>query len=49
MAVYLSLPILDAIVQFAENDSNNDASVKAMAFGILNYYFPVANGHAVLP
>ncbi|RAK98532.1 uncharacterized protein BO80DRAFT_427340, partial [Aspergillus ibericus CBS 121593] len=49
MAVYLSLPILDELVRFVEEDSKYEDSVKAMASGILNYYFPASNGYAVVP
>lgn len=49
MAVYLSLPILDELVRFVEDDSTYEDSVKAMASGILNYYFPAANGYTVAP
>lgn len=49
MAVYLSLPILNEAVRFVEDDSINESSVKAMAVGILNYYFPAANNCTVAP
>lgn len=49
MAVYLSQPILDELVQFVENDPTYEDSVKAMASGILSYYFSAANGYAVAP
>ncbi|KAL1847789.1 hypothetical protein Plec18167_002521 [Paecilomyces lecythidis] len=49
MAVYLSLPILDEVVRFAENDSTYEDSVKAMASAILNYYFPATSGYTVAP
>ncbi|KGO77092.1 hypothetical protein PITC_024480 [Penicillium italicum] len=39
--------ILSELVQFVENDSTREDSVKAMASGILNNYFPVANGYTV--
>lgn len=49
MAVYLSLPILNELVRFVENDSTYEDSMKAMASGILNYYFPAANSYTVAP
>ncbi|KAL2007407.1 hypothetical protein VTN00DRAFT_8845 [Thermoascus crustaceus] len=48
MATYISLPILDGLVRFAENDDSiHGDAVKAMASGILNYYFPPDNGFIV--
>lgn len=49
MAVYLSLFILDELVRFAEKDPTNEDFVKAMASGILNYYFAAVNGYIVAP
>ncbi|PYI04675.1 hypothetical protein BO78DRAFT_167373 [Aspergillus sclerotiicarbonarius CBS 121057] len=49
MALYLSFPVLDELVRFVEEDSRYEDSVKAMTSGIPNYYFPVANGFAVVP
>lgn len=49
MAVYLSIPILDELVRFVENDSTYEDAVKAMASGILSYYFPPTNGYTVAP
>lgn len=49
MAIYLSLPILDELVRLVENNSTYERRVKAMASGILNYYFPAANGWTVAP
>ncbi|EEH11157.1 predicted protein [Histoplasma capsulatum G186AR] len=49
MANYLSLPILHELVQFAEEDALYEDSIKAMASGILNYYFPATNGFTVAP
>lgn len=46
MAVYLSVPILDEVVRSVEDDSTYEA-VKAMASGILSYYFPPVNGYVV--
>ncbi|GLA30358.1 hypothetical protein M752DRAFT_279533 [Aspergillus phoenicis ATCC 13157] len=49
MAIYLSQPIIDEVVRFVEEDSRYEDSVKAMAAGILTYYFPIANGFLVVP
>ncbi|OJD12508.1 hypothetical protein ACJ73_09340 [Blastomyces percursus] len=49
MANYISLPILDELVRFAEHDSEYEDSAKAMASGVLNYYFPATNGFTVAP
>lgn len=47
MAVYLTIPILDELVRVVEDNPTNEA-VKAMASGILSYYFPPANGYLVV-
>ncbi|KFY82123.1 hypothetical protein V500_10806 [Pseudogymnoascus sp. VKM F-4518 (FW-2643)] len=44
MAVYISVPILDEVVRSVEDDPTSEA-VKAMASGILSYYFPLVNGY----
>lgn len=44
MATYIPLPILDESVHFTESNSVYEDAVKAMASGILNYYFPPASG-----
>lgn len=49
MATYLSLPIIDEIICFVENDSRHEDSVKAMASGVLNHHFTAANGFLVAP
>ncbi|OBT73269.1 hypothetical protein VF21_08429 [Pseudogymnoascus sp. 05NY08] len=46
MAVYLSVPILDELVQSVEDDPTYEA-VNALACGILSYYFAPANGYVV--
>ncbi|KFZ10282.1 hypothetical protein V502_08222 [Pseudogymnoascus sp. VKM F-4520 (FW-2644)] len=46
MSVYLSVPILDEVVRSVEDDPTSEA-VKAMASGILSYYFPPVNGYVV--
>jgi len=46
---YISIPILDELVKFAENDSVYEDAVKAMGSGILNYYFQAINGFSVAP
>ncbi|OAX79336.1 hypothetical protein ACJ72_06343 [Emergomyces africanus] len=48
MANYLSLPILDELVRFVEEDALHEDSIKAMVSGILNYYFPAINGFTVI-
>ncbi|KFY05061.1 hypothetical protein O988_00292 [Pseudogymnoascus sp. VKM F-3808] len=47
MAAYLTIPILEELVRVAEDDPTDEA-VKAMASGILSYYFPPANGYLVV-
>ncbi|KFZ11446.1 hypothetical protein V501_04776 [Pseudogymnoascus sp. VKM F-4519 (FW-2642)] len=46
MAVYLSVPILEELVQSVE-DSPTYEAVNAMASGILSYYFTPVNGYVV--
>lgn len=46
MSVYLSVPILAEVVRSVEDESTYEA-VKAMASGILSYYFPPVNGYTV--
>ncbi|KAE8307812.1 hypothetical protein BDV41DRAFT_31770 [Aspergillus transmontanensis] len=48
MAVYLSVPIINELVRLVDISTSED-SVHAMGSAILNYYFPVANGYAVIP
>lgn len=47
MASYLSIPILDELVRAVEHDLINWNFVKVFTSGILNYYFPTANGYTV--
>ncbi|KAK2814332.1 hypothetical protein FQN49_008216 [Arthroderma sp. PD_2] len=49
MANYISIPILAELVQFAEHDSEHEDSAKALASGVLNYYFTAINGFIVAP
>lgn len=49
MATYLSLPAFQELIEFVENDSVYEDSVKALANSMLTYYFPIANGWIVAP
>ncbi|OKL56176.1 hypothetical protein UA08_08564 [Talaromyces atroroseus] len=44
MATYITLPILNESIRLVEDDPASGNSVKAMASGILNYYFPTTDG-----
>lgn len=48
MANYISIPILDELVRFAEQDSRYEDAVKAMSSSILVHYFPPLNGFSVV-
>lgn len=48
MANYLSIPILDELVCFAEQDSEYEDAVKAMLSSILVHYFPPLDGFSVV-
>lgn len=48
MAVYISVPILDELVQSVEDNPTYEA-VNAMACGILSYYFAPSNGYVISP
>lgn len=47
MAIYNSLPILDALISDVQRDPFCQSSLKAMVSGTLNYYFPVTDNFAV--
>ena len=49
MAAYLSLPAFQELIEFVENDSMYEDSVKALANAMLTYYFPIVNGWIVAP
>lgn len=49
MAAYLSLPAFQELIEFVENDSMYEDSVKALANSMLSYYFPVVNGWIIAP
>jgi hypothetical protein len=49
MAIYISLPTLNEVVRFVADDPACGESVKSMASGNLNYYFPGTHGFAVAP
>ncbi|KAJ5964493.1 uncharacterized protein N7479_004369 [Penicillium vulpinum] len=46
---YIDIPIIDIFVEFVENNSNYENSVKSMLSGILTYYFPANMGYVVGP
>ena len=48
MANYISIPILDELVHFAEQDSKYEDAVKAMSSSILVHYFPPLKGFSVV-
>ncbi|OBT94522.2 hypothetical protein VE01_07291 [Pseudogymnoascus verrucosus] len=48
MAVYISVPILDELVQSVKDNPTYKA-VNAMACGILSYYFAPSNGYVISP
>lgn len=47
MVVYTSVPILNELVKSVELDPTDKIAVKALSSGLLNYYFPPANGYLV--
>lgn len=49
MAAYLSLPAFQELIEFVENDSVYEDSVKALANSMLSYYFPLVNGWIIAP
>lgn len=49
MAAYLSLPAFQELIEFVENDSAYEDSVKALANSMLSYYFPLVNGWIIAP
>ncbi|KAI9036250.1 uncharacterized protein KD926_002159 [Aspergillus affinis] len=49
MALYLSVPILDAMIKSVELEPIDSSAVKALSFGLLIYYFRPANGYLVAP
>ncbi|EKV10994.1 hypothetical protein PDIG_48460 [Penicillium digitatum PHI26] len=44
IAAYLFLPECQELIEFVENNSVNEDSVKALANSMLSYYFPLING-----
>lgn len=48
MANYISIPMLDELVHFAEQDSKYEDAVKAMSSSILVHYFPPLKGFSVV-
>lgn len=49
MAAYLSLPAFQEVIEFVENDSVYEDSVKTLANSMLSYYFPIVNGWIIAP
>lgn len=49
MADYLTIPILNELIQRVEEDPSNADAVKAMTSGILSYYFSIDKGFIVAP
>ena len=48
MANYISIPILDELVHFAEQDFKYEDAVKAVSSSILVHYFPPLKGFSVV-
>lgn len=46
--IYISIPIIDELVLFAEQDSEYEDAVKAMSSSILVHYFPPLSGFSVV-
>ena len=49
MAAYLLLPEFQELIEFVENDSAYEDSVKALANSMLGYYFPIGHGWIIAP
>lgn len=49
MENYLFYPIMDELVQAVEDNPHDKNTVQAMVSGILNLYFPPANGFILYP